>query len=795
MAIDNQALLAAIDAGREHSYGSEEHSQLGRKRARAIEYYLGLNVNPAPEGRSQVVDRSVYETISVMLPSLVRIFAGSSDEVCKCEAVGPDDEQAAEQQTAVLNYVVTQQNQWEQICADWIHDAMLLCNGYAMAYWDESEQRVREVYEGQSEDQLAALMQDKDVTVLEHSQSVDKQATAEAQEAYQQALAQYQHQMAMAAPQIQQAQMMGQPVQIPPPPEPPQPVILHDLVIERAENTGKVCIEVLPPEHCYVSADTPDWTLRDCPYFEFRQQKTIASLRAMGLEVDEDVSDNEDEDENAEDWARDRFAEDREDGQGKGLMRRVWARMIWVRADVEGDDQTRLYYVIAVGRTILFSQPVSRMPVSSMTPQPMPHRHVGMSIGETVHDIQDIRTAVTRGGLDNLYLANNGRHAISSRVNVEDFLESRPGGVVRMLDDSLPAEGHIMPIEHPFAFNEIISSLEYFDQIRQNRTGASRYFSGTDAGAINKTASGTMALQNMASMRIEHVARTMSPAVEALFSAVQELISKHQNKELTIKLRSGQWVTVDPQAWRTKRDVRIGVGVGAGNKDSMLQQLQMQLAMQMQLSQAGLAGAKEMYESVIEIAKLNGYANPQKFWVDVSKNPPQQPPNPEMVKLELQAKADQQKMQLEAQKAQADVQFKAQEAQIDLEKAKVELQIKLAELEIKRQEMQLKAEAAQVDQQLAMQKTQHEMQRGEAEIGLKDREIGMQHMHKEREIGLKERESQEKAKQGEDSTKKIAELIEGSRTVGIERVRGPDGKLVAARRKLANGKTEEVPIG
>jgi hypothetical protein len=786
MAIDEQALLAAIDAGRENAYGSDEQSTLGQKRARAIEYYLGLNKNPAPEGRSQIVDRSVYETISVMLPSLVRIFAGSSDEVCKAQPIGPEDEEAAEQQTAVLNYVVTQQNQWEQFAADWVHDAMLLCNGYAMAYWDESKNLVREVYEKQSDDQVQAIVSDKSVKVLEHSESVDEQATAEQMQQFQAQMQQYQQAAQMAA-------MQG--MQLGAPPPPPQPVVLHDLVIEREENEGKVCIKVLPPEHCYVSADTPDWTLRDCPFFEFRQQKTIAELRGMGLEVDEGVSDDETND-RPEDWARDRFGEDTQSDENKGVMRRVWARMIWVRADAEGDGESRLYYAILVGRTVLFSQPVARIPVASMTPQPLPHRHIGMSVGETIHDIQDIKTAVKRGGLDNLYLANNGRNVISSKVNLSDFLDSRPGGVVRMLDDSLPAEGHVLPMVHPFAFDQIIQSLEYFDQERQNRSGASRYFSGTDAGAINKTASGTMALQNMASMRIEHTARMMAPAVEALFSAVQEIISKHQNKEMTIKLR-GKWTTVDPQAWRTKRDMRISVGVGAGNKDSMLQQLGMVYGAQMQLMPLGIAGPEQIHATVTEMGKLQGFANPAKFWIDPSQNPPPPPPpDPEMVKVQIEAQAKQQDAQLKQQQAQADIQFKAQEAQIELEKSKVELQIKLAELEIKRQELELKAQAAMVDQQLAQQKTQHELQRGDAELGLKERDLGMQHMQKERELEQKERSTPE----GLDSVVKkavaeVSKVIEGGRTVGIERVRDPKtNKLVGARRKLADGRTEDVNI-
>ena len=38
------------------------------------------------------------------------------------------------------------------------------------------------------------------------------------------------------------------------------------------------------------------------------------------------------------------------------------------------------------------------------------------------------------------------------------------------------------------------------------------------------------ALQNAASMRVEHYARTVAPAIEQLFSIVHELISKHNNK-------------------------------------------------------------------------------------------------------------------------------------------------------------------------------------------------------------------------------------------------------------------------
>ena len=570
-----------------------------------------------------------------------------------------------------------------------------------------------------------------------------------------------------------QAEQQGQqPPPQPAPPPQPSPQFLHDVVIERRENEGKVCIGVLPPEHCYISQDTPDWTLRQCPYFEFRQEKTIADLRAMGLDVSEDVSD--DEEETDEDDARDRFNEDRLGDGDKGIMRRVWVRSIWVRADAENDGASRLYYVIAVGRTILFAEPTGRIPVASMTPQPMPHRHPGMSIAETVLDVQDVKTAVKRGGLDNLYLANSPRSLISSRVSLDDMLDSRPGGVVRMLDDSMPGEGHIVPVVHPFAFQEIIGSLEYFDQERQNRAGASRYFSGTDAGAINKTAAGTMALQNMAAMRVEHIARVMAPAVEYLFECVHELISKHQNKPLTIKLR-GQWVSVDPQAWRTKRDVRISVGVGAGNKESMQQQLLNIFGAQMQLMPVGLVKPQHMHATMTELAKLAGFANPAKFWGDASEiQPPPPQPNPDQIKAQSAMQIEQFRAQQDAMKGQAQQQIEMQKLQMqsELDRNREEMDARQKTLEAQQK--------AELEQQKAILAAQQEAQRLEFERYKADLDASV----KLQIAGMSQETARESAKP-DPRVEQVMQVMQELRTEyesPAEIVRGPDGKAQGVKR-------------
>jgi len=358
-----------------------------------------------------------------------------------------------------------------------------------------------------------------------------------------------------------------------------------------------------------------------------------------------------------------------------------------------------------------------------------------------------------------------------------------------MLDDSMPGEGHIVPVVHPFAFQEIIGSLEYFDQERQNRSGASRYFSGTDAGAINKTASGTMALQNMAAMRVEHIARVMAPAVEYLFECVHELISKHQNKPLTIKLR-GQWVSVDPQAWRTKRDVRISVGVGAGNKESMQQQLMNMFGAQLQLAPVGLVKPQHMHATMTELAKLAGFANPAKFWGDVSDIQPQPPqPSPDQVKAQSAMQIEQFKAQQEAMKAQAQQQIEMQRLQMQ------------AELDRNREEMDARQKTleaqqrAELEQQKAMIAAQQEAQRMELERYKADLDASVKlqiaSMGNQTTLETSVPKTDPRIEQVIEAMEELKEEYESP----AEIVRGPDGKAQGVKRGSKVRKIVRGPDG
>jgi hypothetical protein len=205
-----------------------------------------------------------------------------------------------------------------------------------------------------------------------------------------------------------------------------------------------------------------------------------------------------------------------------------------------------------------------------------------------VMDIQRIATAVLRQGLDSLYQSNSPRHAISDKVNLDDMQVTAPGWSVRLNDGAIPGEGHIVPLVTPFVFPQALEGLNYLDQVKEKRTGASRMTSGIDPDVQAKSPSGVAINQvsTMAAQRIEQIARIIASGVEELFSLAHELVLKSGHQAETVKLR-GKWVTVDPASWKTGRDMRIVVGYGAGNKDMLMQRLMVILNAQKEAMMGG----------------------------------------------------------------------------------------------------------------------------------------------------------------------------------------------------------------
>ena len=171
LASEKSSAMAALSA-----------ANLADDRANAMDYYLGHMEKdmPAQDGRSRAVSTDVADTIEGLLPHLMDIFAGS-DEVVRFEPVGPEDEEASQQETDYVNHVFMQQNPGFMVLYGFVKDALLSKTGIVKIWWEEDEQEERESYYDLSQDEFDALamaveMSKGAMKIVEHTQNGEDEA-------------------------------------------------------------------------------------------------------------------------------------------------------------------------------------------------------------------------------------------------------------------------------------------------------------------------------------------------------------------------------------------------------------------------------------------------------------------------------------------------------------------------------------------------------------------------------------------------------------------------------------------
>lgn len=176
MKLSVDEVTAMVNAQKSDAMAAMAAAQLAFDRARAMDYYLGRMQNdmPTEDGRSQAVSTDVADTIEGMMPHLMDIFAGS-DEVVRFEPVGPEDEEAAQQETDYVNHVFMQQNPGFMVLYGFFKDALLSKTGLVKVWWDEREEEQRETYQGLTEEQYAMLayavqQSDGALEIVEHTE-------------------------------------------------------------------------------------------------------------------------------------------------------------------------------------------------------------------------------------------------------------------------------------------------------------------------------------------------------------------------------------------------------------------------------------------------------------------------------------------------------------------------------------------------------------------------------------------------------------------------------------------------
>jgi len=674
----------------------EEHFRDDRERN--YRYYLGEAV-PGPAGRSQAVSWDVYETIESALPDLIEIFL-SGENVGEFEPVGAEDEAFAEQATDYINYILLKQNPGFLIFNTWIKDALLSKIGIVRAYWAECEKVTVKEYKGIDEDQLTAMLVDDDAEVTE-SASYDDPEELKARE-------QAQASLNALAPEVraQIEMMLALPVRQ-----------LLDVTIKTTRKKGRVYIDNVQPENFIVTPRAKTMAAADI-VGEMKSMSRSDMIEAgYSKEAVDEVQSFGSIIDQSSGIAQEANGEANYDPETYDAPDKATEEVNvfdgFIRLDYDGDGIAEWRRVVRGGNLTLLNEESEGPDFVVMSPILIPHRLIGMALADSVAPIQDTSTALTRQYIDSLMLANNPRTAVlEGQVNLDDLLNNRIGGIVRM-----KSPGAATPLQTTNVAESALQGIEFQDSRREARTGITRYNQGLDADSLNKTATGVSKIMSAGDRRKLMMARIMAETgVKDLFRLLLRLVTENQDKPATIRLRN-EWVQIDPSPWPPEMDVTIETGTGSGDKSKLIGILQGILEAQKEAiaASAPVTTWKNIYNTLSQIVKAAGLKSVDKYFTDPEQA--QQLPDvgggqdsPETALAQAQVKAaeldlqgKQLQIQADMQAKQADVEIekvKLQQAQVQLEIKQAELDLKQADLRIKEQDLRLRAAQASADTEL-----------------------------------------------------------------------------------------------
>lgn len=652
MKMQDEELLRALQ-DKEEASAKYVWGELSTVREQSRREYYKLPYGNEQEDWSQIVASDVSDTVEWVLPSLLKIFT-STDKAVSFEPSRANDVKGAEQATDACNYVFYKQNNGFLILYTALKDALMTGNSAVMWRKETKENVVSIPFQGASDEMLAMVMQEEGAELQEvrTEQVVDE---------------------------------MGQVVN------------LHTGRLKRIEKRNIVKVEAFDPNDLLVDAEWTSPLLQDCPYVCRVMEVTLSDLKLMGFDVDEadlEASDRNLMQREVEETAYDATTEDLDTSQADGYL-----RIEFVLLDRDGDGIAERLCVYRLQDKILKVEEVSHVPIATASPILNTHQWAGMSLAEAVSDLQKLHTELLRQTLNNLYLTNNPRTKVltdsnwSPLANIDDLLDSRPGGIIRARDPNAVQTDVI-----PFAAGASLPMLEYVQAMRENRTGVSRTSMGLNPDSLNNTATGRQIDQSAAQQRIELIARIFAEIlVKPIFQGILKTLTDGGMEKLAFRLRD-EFVEYDPNEWRDQYDMTIHVGLGTGDKIAQSQQLGNLLQLQMQGMQMGLATPKHVYNTAAKLAENAGFKDVQSFFQDPSTLPPQPPQPPielqiEQMRLQAMQQGEQAKLQADMQKTQAELQAKLQETQANLE-----LQAANDQRDAEREAMKAQFEA-QIEQQ------------------------------------------------------------------------------------------------
>ena len=632
-------------------------------RAQATQYYRGDPLGNEEEGRSQIVMTEVRDVVQAMIPSLLRIFT-ASEQVVEYAPRNENNIEIAEQATDYVNFVFYNDNPGFSILHSAFKDALVRKTGIIKWRWSEDTEISEAEYTGLDQAEVSILSQDESCELVKMEEIV--------------------HQKAVLGPDGQQIA----------PPE-----VKFNITIRRKVPRNKVVIESVPPEEFLIAREARD--LDTAAYVGHRSLRTMSELIAMGYEREEiekyagqgDVFsiNYEAQTRNPAIMSFMMHADNPDPA-----MRRILYVESYVRIDKDGDGIAELRKVCSLGNAhhILHDEIATDVPFAFFCPDPEPHMIIGQSIADQTSDLQRIKTSIVRNTLDSLAQTIHPRTVVvEGQVNMDDVMNNETGAIIRAR-----APGMVQPLAEPFVGQSAMPLIAYMDDVRAQRTGISAASQGLNPDVLQSTtASAVNATVQGAQERIELVARLFAEnGMKRLFKGLLKLLIRHQDQPRMVRLR-GKWVQIDPKYWDADMDVQVNVALGHGTDSEKMQFLMMVAQKQEQIMQTlgpsnPLVDAGQYRNTLAQICTLAGFKDASRYFKPVDMQVVQQmmqrqqqnqPPDPNMMLVQIEQQKVQAKSQVDAAKLQADAQDSMRKNQLEQQKMHLDAMVRMADIEAK----------------------------------------------------------------------------------------------------------------
>ena len=541
---------------------------LATNRKSAWDAFLNRSRGDEIEGRSQVQDTSVRDTVHSLLAAIMPTYASPSP--ISFTPDGPEDIDQAAAESAAVNAIFTSTPLGYLELRNALQDCLLFRNGVMRVWIDERRDVQHRAFTAPIADVLAAAPPGED---WEHIETDD------------------------------------------------QGVQHFTVTADRQQ----LKIEAVEPARFYVNPNQTTQDLQEADFMAEVTYLTRSDLRELGVsaQVAGDLPASPDDgttttgSTNIDQLAR--FIDGVADSRFASTFGQESIECYWIsmRMDRDGDGLAEQYLFLVSNRKLLIDDPVAFFSYASGTGWPVPHRWSGLSVYDLLKQTQNQRTNILRQALDNMNKANNQRPvADPGETEFEDLATGAPGRGIRSRN---PGNVTWMPVQD--ILSNSIGMLEYTDKIRSEQSGAALELASGEANLIREASGISVDMQlqpreAMAAAVSKNIAETL---VSSMFLLIHEVLRTQWKNPIMIQNR-GDWSEVLPSEWAPRSKLVTNVGLSAGERRRQTSSLKQIIEMQLGMIQGGTANIttnwNQVHRAIMDWAISAEMPSPEQYFLD-----------------------------------------------------------------------------------------------------------------------------------------------------------------------------------